>query len=1243
MKISHFSVKHPTIIAMILIALIVFAGYSFSGIPLEFLSDINEPSVRIVTVYPGASATDVEADVTKILEDNFVTLPNYKSMSSQSNNSYSMIIINFVDGADPYEQLPEIRYRISQLVKDLPPNIQGEPSVFVGGASMLPVISFTIEGGRDIAQLTSYVENELLPLVSHIQGVSRVTILNGKKLEVNVNLRLDDLAAKGISVATVYQVLQAGNVKLPIGEGEYQGKTIDVRYEGNFQTLSDIKSLPVGMYDNVIIKVGDVADVTLTEAHTDYYVDSLEDSLLVVQISKRLDGNVVDISKELNTILEEERLRKGNAITFNVVSDDSKTTLVALKSVVLSGLVGLLMAVFVILIFLGDARATIIIGLSIPISILITLIEMRLFNISLNVLSITGLVVALGMIVDGSIVMIEQVYQYYYQRNRPLQENILLAADGVGPSIFASVMTSVVVYLPLVFLQGLIGSILFDTSIVLIFALTSSLLVAIAVVTFLMDKILKPVADVPKERIFDRVMNTLRKWYKTALDWCLNYPKFIIFSAILFLVFSIFTVTAVGFTFVPSIDTGEFDIYMKYPQGHSLDMTREKTIEAMALVKEATPEAQSIVIYSGMGENLLGEYPANEAHINVVLNDANERERSVHQIMLEIQKILSAQVVDCTTKVSNGGIDRLISFATSGGDYGLTLISEDLDLLYSEAKRIEEEIQRDPGVVSTSLNSDFDSSTLVLDMSHDFLNSLGVNSYEAGITSIILFNGIDAGTYHHDDGQSYNIRLQSDVSDEPITPDSIAKINIFSGGGEEISFASLANIEVERAVSTINRRDRVREITVNAKLVSEDTAPINTRMNNYLKQNPLADGVSSQAAGIIELINDAITPMVTAILIAIFLIFTVMVIQFENFVQPIIVMATIPFCIIGVILSLLFFGTSMSLISLMGFLALSGLVVNNGIILIDNFNSQRKAEGDTVENLRSIIILGSATRLRPILMTTLSTMFGVIPMAIATGVGSELYAPLGQSIAGGLITSTIISLFIIPIIYYNVEKRRLRLKAVIEKRNGNNIDFFNENGNKETKKDINNNTVSLKELDANDIVRKDSSKDEKRAKADIEENNTEERKDIIIDKTPPVVPLETDSKEEEKKEEYIHPEPILFGEVEEAETTQEVDDDTNLTRAEESETTQKVEDDINLTGVIDSETLKGIEDEDTHRLNHVETGKTTEKVEDNTNLQEIEQKEINKLKKEEDEKAKERLIKLLIQSRYQKTDNSSNN
>ena len=1030
MKISHFSIKHPTIITIILIALLVFAAFSFKDIPLEFINDINDATIRIVTIYPGASASDVESDVTNILEDNFVTLNDYKSMTSQSSNSFSQILITFKAGIDPYEMLPEIRYRVTRLMDDLPSNIQAEPYVFVGGANMLPVISFTVEGGKDIVKLSEYAKEELKPQINHISGVSNVNIINSEELEVNIRLRLDDLTSKKISVTNIYQILQASNIKLAIGDTYYQEKIIDLKFEGNFKDLDDIKNLPVGFQDNKIIRLSDVADVNIKKRSKDYTVESLTDSLLVINVTKRLDGNVVEISRELKKIFKSEEAIHDN-ITFSILSDDSDTTNVAIRSVLISGLLGLLMAVFVILIFLNDSRATIIVALSIPISILITIIEMRIFNISLNVLSITGMVIALGMIVDGSIVMIEQVYKYYHQRNRGLNENILLAADQVGPSIFGSIMTSIVVYFPLLFLSGLIGQILYDTSIVLIFALSSSFIVAVVIVTFLMSKILKETSDEIKVRLMDKLMMKLTQFYKKSLMWCINSYKFIIISAISLLLISIYAITALGFSFIPSVDAGVFDIYLTFPRGYNLETTREKSLIAMKQVKEIVPEAKSIVLFSGDNGNLLGENPPNSSIINLVLSDVNDRERGIKTIMLETQKELASSLFDCDIRVANGGIDKLLSFATDGGDYGITLISEDLDILYSEAKRLENEIIKHESVVSTTLNTEYDSSTIVLDMNHEYLSNLGLSSYEAGLTSLILFNGIDVGNYHLEDGKTYNIHLDSNIVNIPLTNDLLSNINIQSKSSETISFNTFSTIKVNKSLSSINHSDRVREITVKAKLVDENTAPITSYMNKYLRENPLEMGVSSKAAGILDLINDAIEPMIYAIMIAIFLVFFVMVVQFENFRQPIIIMATIPFCVIGVVLSLLFFNTTMSLISMLGFFALSGLVVNNGIILIDNYNQRR--EKNNTDNINLIIIQGSSSRLRPILMTTLSTMFGVIPMAITKGVGSELYAPLGQSIAGGLITSTLISLYLIPVIYYLVEKRKINKANSVKK------------------------------------------------------------------------------------------------------------------------------------------------------------------------------------------------------------------
>lgn len=321
---------------------------------------------------------------------------------------------------------------------------------------------------------------------------------------------------------------------------------------------------------------------------------------------------------------------------------------------------------------------------------------------------------------------------------------------------------------------------------------------------------------------------------------------------------------------------------------------------------------------------------------------------------------------------------------------------------------------------------------MVIDMSHEYMSSLGITSYEAGITSSILFQGVDAGRFKGIDGSRYNIRLKSDIAGKPITRDDIANIYIVSSDGRKVSFATISTIKVTESISQINRKNRAKTISVFGSLAVEDTTGVSNRMQEYLEKNPLPAGINSEEGGMMELLGDSISPMLIALLIAWFLVYTVMVIQFERFRQPFIIMATIPFCIIGVVIGLLIFGSTMNLVAMLGIISLSGIVVNNGIILIDYMNllrSQRegknKSKNENITILEQSVIEGAASRLKPIFMTTLTTMLGVVPMAFSTAEGSEMYAPLGQAIAGGLLTSTIITLFIIPILYFVSERIRI--------------------------------------------------------------------------------------------------------------------------------------------------------------------------------------------------------------------------
>ncbi|MCF0261905.1 MAG: efflux RND transporter permease subunit, partial [Sphaerochaetaceae bacterium] len=569
---------------------------------------------------------------------------------------------------------------------------------------------------------------------------------------------------------------------------------------------------------------------------------------------------------------------------------------------------------------------------------------------------------------------------------------------------------------------------------------------------------------------FMKFIDKLEHGYRNALKWSLINRKYTIFLPIACLALSLILVPQMGYSFIPAVDTGEYYINLEFPRGYDLEATKEKTLYASELIKELAPEVDGIGVFVGMSDAMGGTFSdhPNNSYLYVKLKSGIER-RSVHELINLSHYELSTKIPDCTVTVTNGGFDKLVSYISGGGGYKLVLLGTNLVDLCSEGERLRAFLATDPDVVSTSLSTNFDELLLSIDMDKTKLNSLGLTSYEAGMVSAILFNGVEVGNVTMQDGNREAIHLSSDITDGFIDVSTLGKIPIQTLAKSMVTFEELGSLRIESTVNSIKHTDRTLSVTVGATLVSEDASGVSSRMNAYLNQNPLMDGVDTKSSGIIGLIEDSISSVVAAVIIAVFLLYSVMVIQFERFRQPFIIMASIPFCLIGVIVCLLVFGSSITLMCVVAFVALSGTVVNNAIILIDYINQLRdrkrtalilgidetlvdkpgsgytREEGRTklldynVEEkiLALSIVQGGASRLRPILITTLTTVVGVIPMAIATGEGSELYASVGQSIAGGLITSTLITLFIVPVIYYITEKKVLnRKQRKMERRNG---------------------------------------------------------------------------------------------------------------------------------------------------------------------------------------------------------------
>lgn len=1044
---------------MILIALILFGLLSLGSMNIEFVSGVNMPQIIVYAVYPGASAEQVESDVIDILEENFATLPNFSSMTSNAYSSVGVVQVSFADGVDAYDMLDEVRNRINEMSDDLPSGLQGDPIALVGGTDMLPIFTFSVEGGSDLAGTTAYVNDTLVPLITQIEGVSSVSVTGGSEREVVITLDTDQLAAKNISPLAVYQVLGYSNINIPLDMTTYEGKNSSLRFDAQYKSLDEIRNLTVGASaDGQVIRLGDVAAVELAAREPDTVVKNDGKNIVLVDVSKRSDGNTMTITSTVKDILAEQEALMNGAVHFNTIGDDSRTISASLSTVINSGIMGVIVAVLVIFLILGNIQATLTIAISMPLSIFFTFIAMKVSGITISLMSISGLVVALGAIVDGSIVMLEQIYKHWQTKQDgrflyTVNQSIFKGADEVGVSILGSAITTIIVFIPILFVGGLGGQIMHDVALTFMYALTASCIVALVIIPYLLKKLLKEEDRKITDNVITRTMDKITVAYGRGVSWVLKNRKFVIAISVAVLVLTVWAVMQLGVAFIPSTDNSEFYVNLYFPSSNTMEETEARLDEAEAYIRQVIPELQTVVTTTGQTSGLSFNSNSSNGSIRVILPPVSERseDRDVHTLMNETKRVLDENMTDCEVEVLNGGFDNLVSYVTGGGGYGITLEGEDLSAVYAEAERIKNYLLTDPEVLSVAMDSSYDSYSAVIQASNDLLSSAGLTGYEAGTTTAILFNGIDSGIFTDPaTGERYDIRLESDLMGSEMTQDVLNNLFVTTQTGSTISYASLSDLVVENTISQINHTDRASTISLNAAITEEDSSRIRNRLYDYLDQYPLADGVTMQAGGVSSLIQDIMWPIIGAMLIGFFLVFAVMVFQFERFDQPVIVMLTIPFCFIGIAIGLLAFGSTLNLLSMLGVITLGGTAVNNGIILFDYTNMTMKRKrtaavqnaGITVDEdtvltgrldyeserniLRDSIVESAMNRLKSILMTTLTTMMGVVPMAVASGEGSEIYASIGQAIAGGLFATTVISLFVLPVIYYTLERRKIR-------------------------------------------------------------------------------------------------------------------------------------------------------------------------------------------------------------------------
>jgi len=1027
MKLAEFSIKHPAIVAMLLIVTVVFGVMAAVSLNAEMIPPVGLPSARIVTVYPGAAASDIERDISRKIENEMSTLAGVSELSSTSADSYSVVSMEFRDGADVQEKLPQIRELLNGIRSQLPDGIEGEPVIYVtDAAAFLPIFSVMISSDMDPVALTEYLEDNVSPAIARIAGVSKINLVGGSRKEARIVLDTRELAARGISALSIYEALRYNNLTVPAGNATFQAREMSFTASGAFSDARELENMTIGFGDGSYIYLSDVADILIAPEPREILVRSSGRDYIMLDVLKRSEGNTVTIVREAREALDAIRAETRGAVDYAVISDQSETTVRSLLTVTQAGVTGLLLTVLVILFVLHDLRATLIISLSIPLSFLFAFLGLKLLGRSMNLLSLAGLTVGIGMVVDNSIVVLENIHKHFKKTGDKRQASFK-GTDEVGGSVLASTLTSVCVFIPLLFLSGMIGIIMNDLSLSIIFSLSASAIVALVVVPWLSSLILKPADHIRRpaallklEAGIDRGFDRLERAYRRILGAALNNKRFTLALAVSILVASLLLMTVLKISFIPPTDTGEFEIHLETPAGYSLDATRDKIDEVEALVSALVPEIETAVWYVGSSSSIAITSSSNHAFARIRLVPDKDRERRVQEILPLVQDALASSVPDCDATVLNGGFDALLALGTGGQGFQMEIYGTDVRDVAATAEMAREILSRDPDVFKTEISARMDDEQLYAKLSQTYMGTLGVTPYEAGVTSRILFGGMSAGTLREGE-EDLPIRVTSTIAESEVDDDLLNDIALRTRDGRLVTFAAFSTIEARQTLSQVDRKDRNFSLEVRGYLRGDDQSGVKSRMAAAMAALELPYSVKYRTVGTSKLIEDSLSSMLLMLAISVFLVYTVMVIQFERFRQPLIIMASIPFCLIGVVLGLYLFDSSISILAMLAVITLGGTVVNNAIVLVDYTNMLRKDYG---MDLASATVEGAAARIRPILMTAVTTLVGVLPMSFAQGDGSEVYAPLGQAIFGGMLTSTVITLIIIPVLYLMLETRR---------------------------------------------------------------------------------------------------------------------------------------------------------------------------------------------------------------------------
>ena len=1027
MKLPEIGVKRPVFTALIFIAVLLFGIVSLKMLPTDVLPNIELPTLTVITVYPGASAQEVEQQVTKKLEETLSGSENLKKITSKSKENVSFITLQYQWNSDLNEASANARDLI-ELAKRKLPNAAQDPTILKINSSMLPVIIYGVNAKESYNGISKIIEDKITNPLKKLPGVGSILVLGQPTREIKINVDPDKLKAYHLSVSQLATNLKLDNINVPGGSIKVGTNEFAIRVPGEFTSVREIENMAMTSFSGKLIRIKDIATVNDGFKEKDEIIRVNDKHAIGLLVQKQSGANTVEVAKALRNEINKIQKTLPKDVEVKELMDSSVLVIASINNLTETILYAALFVVIIVFLFLRNYRSSLIIILSIPFSLIVAFIYMYFANYTVNIFSLMSLAVAIGVVVDNAIVVLDNITRHIEKGVRPKQAAIF-ATSEMGLAISASTFTIIAVFLPMVFMGGLVGIMFKQLAILTSVTLLASLITSLLLTPMMASKLLKSAEEEKKKKhgkVYqwsENMFVSLENGYKKGLEWSVRHRIIVISTSLGLFIITLFLAKNVGTDYIPEFDAGDVTIVFQTEVGTNVQETERVAKEVEAILKSDVPELKSFFTIIGQTEDGLltaigFKEGKNIATLMARVVPPEERKRSAKEIANALRKRLSEIPEIAKYNVSGGSF---LSAALLGNikPIQVNLMGSDFRVLNTLADSIKAQLNKNPNLTNIETTVDNGKMEIQIDIDKQKAANVGLNSTMIAMQVRQSIYGTEAGNYKEENDE-YKIIVQYDSADRN-NIEKLSSIVLSTLTGQQVPVSTIGTINRKTGPLEIARESRQRVVYLMTDLKDISLGDATKEVNKTLSKMDIPKSVDVSLGGQVNEQKDSFSSLIVMFIVGVLLVYMIMAAQFESFKDPFIILFTVPLSIIGVIWAFLITGLSLSVVTFVAMIMLIGIDVNNGIILVDYTNMMRKRG----HNLLEAASESGRLRLRPVLMTSLTAILGMIPLAVSSGMGSEIWSPFGITCIGGLLVSKFFTMFLIPTLYVSFNKKEL--------------------------------------------------------------------------------------------------------------------------------------------------------------------------------------------------------------------------